>query len=274
MAHASCIKNFLAMTYWLMASVMLVPVVSSAQMLSPYSATTVDFSGFIGNIRIEVGADKTINLHLKRGDVRLLKTTVHQGVLQIAYTPKIDTNDGLDNQGNITHIRSGVTVNQEIIIGNKKYGSGKAQDMAELIVRVPINVSLLAHDFVGDANIDAMSGPADLMVREGHINAKRLGPARLRVKGAGDIELGEATSEVRLGIDGAGDIHVKSGAVERVWADINGAGNIRYTGGRIQQAYVSARGAATITLDGVVKVSKGVVDGASEIDIRSGNSGQ
>jgi nicotinamide mononucleotide (NMN) deamidase PncC len=175
---------------------------------------------------------------------------------------------------NITQIRSGINVNQELIIGNKKFSNGKAQEMAELTVRAPVDVSLQTSAFVGEASIDAMSGPADLTVSEGRISAKRLGPARLRVKGAGDIDLDEATNEVRLSIEGAGDINVKGGNVERAWADVNGAGSIRYTGGRIQQAYVSARGASTITLDGVVKVSKGAIEGASEVEINSSSSGK
>ena len=247
---------------------------ADAQPITPYSAATVDFSGFVGKIRIEPGPDKTIQLQLKRGDTSLLKTRLHQGVLYISYAPKAEAPESMSNQGNIAQIHTGVNVNQTLIIGNKKFSTGKMQEMSELIVTAPIDISLQANGFVGDASIDAMSGRADFTVSEGHISAKRLGPARLRVKGAGDIELGEAAGEVRLSIEGAGDINVKGGHVERAWADVSGAGNISYTGGRIQQAYVSARGASSIKLDGVVKVSKGAIEGASEVEINSPTGGK
>ncbi|MEY4729153.1 MAG: hypothetical protein RL020_311 [Pseudomonadota bacterium] len=245
-----------------------------AQNSSPYSAATVDFSGFVGKIRIEASADKTINLQLKRGDVALLKTRMHQGVLYISYVPKVEPGEASGYSNNSNALRAGLQANQNISAGSKKYFSGKMQEMAELIVTAPVDVSLQTNGFNGDASIDAMSGPADFSVTEGRINAKRLGPARLRVKGAGDIVLDEAGGEVRLSIDGAGDINVKGGNVERAWADVNGAGNIRYTGGRIQQAYISARGASTITMDGVVKVSKGAIEGASEVEINSPPGGK
>jgi hypothetical protein len=267
-------KLFIAKTCQLAALLVLSPLTIYAQVLPAYSATTLDFSGFVGKIRIEPGTDKNINLQLKRGYVALLKTKVHQGVLYISYVPKAEPGEVLNYNGNITQIRSGMNVNQELIIGNKKYSGGKAQPVAELTVLAPADTTLQTNGFVGEASIDAMSGPADFTISEGRISAKRLGPARLRVKGAGDIELGEAAGEVRMSIDGAGDINVKGGNVERAWADVNGAGNIRYTGGRIQQAYVSARGASTITLDGVVKVSKGAIEGASEVEINTTTSGK
>ncbi len=267
-------KNLRALARWLAACMVVLHEGAAAQALPPYSATTVDFTGFIGKIRIEPGPDKSINLQLKRGDARLLKTTLHHSVLHIIYTPKIDANESVDERGNPPLFRSGANVNQETINGSKKYGRSSVQDMAELIVRAPIDISLQANGFVGDASIDAMSGPADLTLKEGRISAKRLGPARLRIKGAGAIELGEATGEVRLNVEGAGDIQVKSGSVERLWADVNGAGNISYTGGSIQQAYVSARGVSSIKLEGVVKVSRGAIEGASEVEINSLSSGK
>jgi hypothetical protein len=265
-------KNFLVSAVWLFAG--FAAINADAQPITPYSAATLDFTGFVGKIRIEPGTDKTINLQLMRGDAALLKTRLHQGVLYIVYAPKIETSEIVSYNGNITQIRSGMNVSQNIVVGNKKYSGGKVQEMAELTVRAPIDVSLQTNGFVGEANIEAMTGSADFTVSEGRISAKRLGAARLRVKGAGDIELGEAAGEVRMSIDGAGDINVKGGNVERAWADVNGAGNISYTGGRIQQAYVSARGASTIKLDGVVKVSKGAIEGASEVEINTTSSGK
>jgi Putative auto-transporter adhesin, head GIN domain len=251
-----------------------VSAVACAQNLTPFSAATVDFSGFVGKIRIEPSADKTINLQLRRGDTALLKTRMHQGVVYISYVPKMEPSEATGYGGNTYPTRAGLIANQNAASGGKKYFSAKTKEMAELIVTAPIHVSLQTKGFVGDASIDAMSGPADLSVTEGRINAKRLGPARLRVKGAGDIVLDEAGGEVRLSIDGAGDIHVKGGNVDRAWADVNGVGNIRYTGGRIQQAYISARGTSSITMDGVVKVSKGVIEGTSEVEINSLTSGK
>ncbi len=257
------------MTLKIFALLAAAPGVIDAQTLPPYSATTFDFSAFVGKIRIEPGSGKTINLQLKRGNITRLKTTLHQGVLHVSYAPIVELGDAIHYNGNIMQISSGINVKQELIIGNKNYSNSKPQPMAELTAIVPAETSLLSQGFVGEASIEMMKGPADLSVSEGSIKAKRLGPARLRIKGAGDIELGEAIGEVRLSIDGAGDINVKGGNVERAWATVNGAGNIHYTGGNIQQAYVSARGASTIKMDGVVNVTKGVIEGASEVEINS-----
>jgi Putative auto-transporter adhesin, head GIN domain len=259
----------LLQSLWFIVGVVLISIHAEAQTLPPFTATTLDFSGFVGKIYIEASAEKSISLQLRRGEASLLKTKLHQGVLYISYALHEQTSDAIHYQGNIMQIRSVLSINPEFIIGNKKYTGTGTREAAELIVRAPTGVALQSYGFKGDATIDAMNGPANLGVSEGHISAKRLGPARLRVKGTGSITLDEATGELRGLVEGAGNIDVKGGSVERAWADAKGTGNIRYTGGRIHQAYVSARGTSTITLDGVVKVTKGAIEGASEIEINS-----
>ncbi len=215
-----------------------------AQATSQFNATTLDFSGFNGKINIESHAGKTILLQLKRGNQQALEAMVNQGVLRVSYQEK---NVALNRSGSFSPI----------------------EESADLTVKVPADTALQAIGFVGKADIDSMNGPADLSVSTGHIKAKRLGPSRLRVKGAGAIELIEATKDVRTAIDGAGDITIKGGAVENLWADTSGAGSIRYTGGRIRQAFTSARGTSSITLDGVEQARRGPVEGASEVIINS-----
>jgi hypothetical protein len=241
--------------------------VGLARASDQFSAQTIDFSGFSGRITIERHSGKEVTVSLKRGDARALQMSVEQDVLFIVYKRKPANDTGGTIVGTVSQFNIGENATQKIVIGNREFSAVKPQEMPELLIQAPMNVALVSAGFVGEAYIDAMTGPADLSVRDGRIRAKRLGPARLGIKGAGDIELEEATREVRMHIDGAGDITIKGGDVENAWADAKGAGSIKYTGGRIKHAFVTARGASTITLDGVDQVRKGPIEGASEVKI-------
>lgn len=258
-------KPFPSTVFIVIAALAQLSATGGALASDQFSADTVDFSGFKGRITIERHAAKDIAVSLKRGEAQALRLNVERGVLFIVYEQKATAESGFT--GTISHFNIGANATQEIIIGNKRITGGKVQETPEVLVQAPASVALVSTAFVGEAFIDAMSGPALLSVSEGRIYAKRLGPARLGIKGAGDIELDEATREVRMSIDGAGDIVVRGGKVDNVWADANGAGSIKYTGGHIKQAFVSAKGASTITLDGVDQVRRGPVEGASELEI-------
>jgi len=212
---------------------------------SDIDASLLVIRDFAGDLRIVTSerSDIAFGLVTRAADAARLDVDQSGGALTLDFAPEsrvtLQTNGAPDARIAVAPAGEGV-----MILDVSPLADGEP---AQMLVVMPRSNGVVLDEFVGSASIGRIAGSLDVRLISGRVVAEGAGEASLAITGSGEIELATVERRLSVRIDGAGDVDVAAGAVERIDAVLDGSGSIAFRG-RSQTARVTGNGAGSIAL--------------------------
>jgi hypothetical protein len=233
-----------------------------------YAASRLSVAGLAGSLRVEHKDGTGIRLVL-RGSAKALNR-LHREVrgdeLQLTAEPGASgTTTVVSGANNIVIARDGAQATQ-IIGGSVTRAGGEAEPPLEVVAYVPTGTPLTLTGLVGDVVVQGVGGPVDLELIAGQAKLDRATGGSLAAVAGSRIELAEATGDLKVAVQGAGDVRITHADLGHLDVGVSGTGNVA-VGGVADQASVQIAGVGGVRIDKVVKRPEVSVTGIGQVDI-------
>jgi hypothetical protein len=233
-----------------------------------YAASRLAVAGLVGSLRIERqdGADMRLVLRGSADALERLHREIRGDRLQLTAEPGTSgTTTVVSGSNNVVIARNGGHATQ--IIGGSVTSSGdKAEPPLEVVAYVPAATPLTVTGLVGDLVVQGVGGPVDLELIGGRAKLDRATGGSLAAVAGSRIELAEATGELKVAVQGAGDVRITRADLDRLEVGVSGTGNVA-VGGVAEQASVQIAGVGTVQIDEVRTRPEVSVVGIGQVDI-------
>ena len=240
-----------------------------------YAASRLAVAGLVGSLRIERqdgagmrlvlrGSARAIDrLHREvRGD--RLQLTTELGVTSTT-TAATGATTVVTGTRNVVIARDGGQATQ--IIGGQVTGAaGEAEPPLEVLVYVPAATPLTVTGLVGDLVVQGVGGPVDLELIGGQAELDRTTGGSLAAVAGSRIELADATGDLKIAVQGAGDVRITRADLKVLEIGVTGTGNVA-VGGVADQASVQIAGVGGVQIDQVRTRPEVSVTGIGQVDI-------
>ncbi|CAK0766229.1 putative DUF2807 domain-containing protein [Gammaproteobacteria bacterium] len=234
-----------------------------------FHAQGLEVDSFTGRLRIEVAARSDLAVRLSGAveDIDGIALSVRNGTLHIddQRGASGSSTTSVVTMGNVTTVVSGGGT-ASVSIGGREIGSGVNHPTMEISVSIPTGVPINLRAMNGDCHIGNTHGPVDLTLSSGNCVLGEITKGELLVQGSGNIEVRQVHGDLRVGINGSGDVRVRNGQVNRLEATLDGSGQIDL-GVQAQEAVLSLMGAGNIRVTEVRVRPRVTVMGAGEVDV-------
>jgi hypothetical protein len=217
-----------------------------------HAASRLAVAGLVGSLRIERHDGAEIRLVL-RGSARALdrvRREVKGDLLQITVAPAPGGTGAVVSSSNNTVIALGGGRATLTIGSTGVSAEGSDEPPLELRAYVPAATPLVIRGLVGDLAVGEVGGPLEVELVGGEARLDRAAGGSLTVVGGSRIELAHATGDLRIAIEGAGEVAVADAALDRLDVALSGTGNVT-VGGTAEQASVQIAGVGNVAIDEV-----------------------
>ena len=235
-----------------------------------FRAKRLEVSGFSGRFRVEVETrvDLAVQIRSVAEDIDGISLNVRNGVLHIEKLPSSgggSTSSSVTVLGNVTTVVSGGGT-ASVNIGGQDFGTMENHPPIEITIRLPTGTPLSLHDLNGDCRIGDTYGSVELTLSRGNCTLGEITRGELLIQGSGDIVVRQVSGDLRVGVNGSGNVRVHSGRVGRLEAKINGSGQINLNV-QAQQAELSLVGAGNIHVTEVREQPRVTMAGAGGVKV-------
>jgi hypothetical protein len=229
-----------------------------------HAASRLEVAGLAGSLQIERHQRAGIRLVLRGSPAALerVRREVRGDLLRLSVAPGPAGTSSVVSASNNTVVARGgrATLN----IGSS--GVAEAEPPLEVRIFVPAATPLALSRLVGDVTVRGVGGPLELELVGGEAQLDRITGGSLAVVGGSRIELAEASGDLRIAVQGAGDVVVADAALERLEVGLSGTGNVT-VGGSAERASVQIAGVGKVTIDQVRERPQVSVLGIGEVAI-------
>lgn len=233
-----------------------------------YSASRLAVAGLVGSLRVERrdGADMRLVLRGSPAALERLHREVQGDRLQLTAEPgATGTTTVVTGAQNVVIARSGGSATQ--IIGGVATGAGgEAEPPLEVLAYVPAATPLTVTGLVGDLVVQGVGGPVDLELIGGQATLDRATGGSLAAVAGSRIELAEATGDLRVAVQGAGDVRITRADLGHLEVGVSGTGNVA-VGGVAERASVQIAGVGGVRIDEVRTRPEVSVTGIGQVEI-------
>jgi Putative auto-transporter adhesin, head GIN domain len=233
-----------------------------------YTASRLAVAGLVGSLRIERqdGTDMRLVLRGSARAIDRLHREVRGDRLQLTAEPgTTGTTTVVTGAQNVVISRNGGQAIQ-IIGGTPTEAGGEAEPPLEVLVYVPAATPLTVTGLVGDLVVEGVGGPVDLELIGGQAELDRTTGGSLAAVAGSRIELAEATGELKIEVQGAGDVRITRADLKRLEIGVRGTGDVA-VGGVAEQASVEIAGVGGVQIDEVRTRPQVSVTGIGQVDI-------
>ncbi len=233
-----------------------------------YAASRLAVAGLVGSLRIERqdGAGMRLVLRGSAEAIDRLHREVRGDRLQLTAEPgATGTTTVVTGARNVVIARNGGQATQ--IIGGLATGAGgEAEPPLEVLVYVPAATPLTVTGLVGDLVVQGVGGPVDLELIGGQAELDRATGGRLAAVAGSRIDLAEATGELEVAVQGAGDVRIARADLARLEVGVSGTGNVA-VGGVAERASVQIAGVGGVQIDEVRTRPEVSITGIGQVEI-------
>jgi Putative auto-transporter adhesin, head GIN domain len=234
-----------------------------------HAASALRVAGLAGSLRVGAHNRPDIRLEL-RGSAEALgrvRREVRGDRLEVIAEPGPGgVTTVISGRNNIVIATPGARATQ--IIGGvaTTVGGSALQPTLAVQAYMPAGAPLIVEGMVGELTVEGVDGPVELELAGGSARLDRVAGGRLAVVGGSRIEVGEATGDLVLAVQGAGDVVVDRAALGTLEVAISGTGNVT-VGGSAQQAQLAVAGVGNVSVDEVRERPQVRITGIGRIDI-------
>jgi hypothetical protein len=233
-----------------------------------YAASRLAVAGLVGNLRVERHDGAKIRLVL-RGSARAvegLRRELEGDRLQLTAAPGVTgATTVVTGSANVVIARDGAKATQ--IIGGVPSGApDPAEPPLEVLAYVPAATPLTVTGMVGDLTVERVGGRVDLELIGGQARLDRAAGGSLAAVAGSRIELAEATGELKIAVQGAGEVRLGRADLDRLEVGVSGTGEVA-VGGIAEQASVSIAGVGAVRIDAVRARPEVSVAGLGQVEI-------
>jgi hypothetical protein len=233
-----------------------------------YAASRLAVAGLVGSLRVERHDGAKIRLVL-RGSARAvegLRRELDGDRLQLTAAPGVSGRATVvTGSANVVIARAGATVTQ-IIGGMPSGATGPAEPPLEVLAYVPAATPLTVTGMVGELVVERVGGRVDLELIGGEARLDRAAGGSLAAVAGSRIELAQATGELKIAVQGAGEVRISRADLDRLEVAVSGTGEVA-VGGIAQQASVSIAGVGGVRIDEVRARPEVSVTGLGQVEI-------
>jgi hypothetical protein len=233
-----------------------------------YPASHLAVAGLVGSLKVERGDGGDIRLVL-RGSARALdrlQRELRGDRLQVTSPPgATGTTTVVSGARNVVIARDGGQATQ-IIGGDRTSVGSEAEPPLEILAYVPAATPLVVTGLVGDLVVAGVGGPVDLELIGGQATIDRAVGGSLAAVAGSRIELVQATGELKVAVEGAGDVMIGHADLERLEVGVSGTGDVA-VGGLAQQAIVEIAGVGGVKIDEVRARPEVRISGIGQVEI-------
>ena len=232
-----------------------------------HAASRLEVAGLAGSLQIERHEGAGIRLVLRGSPAALerVRREVRGDLLRLSVTPGAAGTSSVVSTSNNTVIALGGRATLNIGSSGVSVG-GETEPPLEVRVYLPVGTPLVIRGLVGDLSLKGVGGPLELELVGGEARLDRITGGSLVVVGGSRIELAEASGDLRIAVQGAGDVVVADAALERLEIGLSGTGNVT-VGGSAEQASVQLAGVGNVTIDQVRERPRVSMLGIGEVEI-------
>jgi hypothetical protein len=205
--------------------------------------------GLAATLTIEGEARDDIALTMRgtEGALGQVEHEVRGGVLHIGMQGSFTSLAG--GRGNVVIARNGGTATS--IIGGQEVtvGSLEAEPMPEIRITLPSAAPIALAGLVGEIDVSGVDGPIELALSQGEAHLDRVRDGRLAVSGDGVIVVDQASGNLVIEVEGAGQTRVADAVLDELEVDVTGTGEVVVDG-------VAETGRLSVTGIGRIRVSE------------------
>jgi hypothetical protein len=205
--------------------------------------------GLAATLTIEGEARDDIALTMRgtEGALGQVEHEVRGGVLHIGMQGSFTSLAG--GGGNVVIARNGGTATS--IIGGQEVtvGSLEAEPMPEIRITLPSAAPIALAGLVGEIDVSGVDGPIELALSQGEAHLDRVRDGRLAVSGDGVIVVDQASGNLVIEVEGAGQTRVADAVLDELEVDVTGTGEVVVDG-------VAETGRLSVTGIGRIRVSE------------------
>jgi Putative auto-transporter adhesin, head GIN domain len=239
-----------------------------AERQETYTASRLAVAGLVGSLRVERhdGADMRLVLRGSAHRLDRIQREVQGDRLQLIEEPgATGSTTVVSGANNVVIARNGGQATQ-IIGGVATSAGGEAEPPLEIVAYVPAATPLTVTGMVGDLVVEGVGGPVDLELIAGQAQLDRATGGSLAAVGGSRIELAEATGDLKIAVQGAGDVRIAQADLARLEVGVSGTGDVA-VGGVAEQASVEISGIGGVQIDQVRTRPKVSVTGIGHVEI-------
>jgi hypothetical protein len=232
-----------------------------------HAASRLAVAGLVGGLRIERHERADIRLVLRGSAAALerVRREVRGDLLQLTVAPGPAGTTAVVSASNNTVIALGGQATLNIGSAGLSVG-GEEEPPLEVRAYVPAATPVAISGLVGDLSVAGVGGPLDLELISGTARLDRMTGGSLAVVGGSRIELAEASGDLKVAVQGAGDVVITEAALGRLEVDLSGTGNVT-VGGSAERAGVQIAGVGNVTIDQVRERPQVSVLGIGQVEI-------
>lgn len=206
-------------------------------------------------------ADIELTLRGTKGALERIEHEVRGGVLHLGAQGGLTTVTQTGH--NVVIARNGGRASAAI--GGQDSGL-EAEPMPEIRIRVPRSAPLVLADLVGEIEVEDADGPIELGLSHGRAWLDRARDGRLRVGGSGVIEVGEATGDLTIDVQGQGEVRVPRASLDHLEVDMAGTGEV-VIGGVAERGRLNLLGIGTIRVREIRERPETTLVGLGQIEV-------
>ncbi len=233
-----------------------------------YAASRLAVAGLVGSLRVERhdGADLRLVLRGSARALDRLQREVRGDRLQLTgESGATGTTTVVSGARNVVIARNGGEATQ--IIGGVPAGpDSEAAPPLEVVAYVPAATPLTVTGMVGDLVVQGVGGPVDLELIGGQAQLDRATGGSLAAVAGSRITLDQASGELKIAVQGAGDVRITRADLKRLEVGVSGTGNVG-VGGVADKASVEIAGVGGVQIDEVRTRPVVSVTGIGEVEI-------
>lgn len=226
---------------------------------------SLQISNLEAQLSIETGLDAGIQLNLtgSKRQLEALHIEQQEQSLLIIYTPPQTSVQSLNISSSTVIVsgggRASVTINGQPVDTTQ-------EPPLEAKLTIGSDIPITLSNFVGTAQIGALSAPLDLELLNGTAELTAVNDTNVHIRGSGTVNVHQASGAMDIAVRGAGTVKVNDAQLSKLSAAVQGAGDISIQG-QAHQAKLTLKGAGSIYVQAVDQEPQLSVAGVGTIKV-------